>query len=103
MEELITILSVGKPWDLSQPDGNHFTGCTMWYVSGDDLSRPVVDLQNGLLGVVPTKETMGVNFYDLAKQHGVPCVAKATYGMRRKNNQTVLYIKGVDFVEKKNK
>lgn len=103
MDELITILSLGKPWDIEQLDGSHLTGCTMWYLPSGDISHPVEDAESGTLGIIPSKERMGVEFYELAKNHGLPCQAKATYGMKTKNNQTVLYIKGVDFVDKKSK
>lgn len=99
MDEFIIVLSVGKPYDIAPENGgDHITGCTMQYVSCQDISKPYFDEDSGSVGYVPLKERMGVEFYDLAKANGLPAVAKVVYGMKSSGGKQTLYIKGLDFV-----
>lgn len=101
MEDLITILSVGKPYDIAPESGvgDHIVGCTMSYVSTGDVTAAHVDEETGTLGYSPLKEKMPVDFYERAKAVGLPTVAKVQYGMKASGGKTVLYIKGLDFIQ----
>lgn len=100
MEDFITVLSVGKPYDIAPESGvgEHVIGCTMSYVATQDISSNHVDEETGTLGYTPLKERMPVEFYERAKSQGLPSVAKVVYGMKTSGGKTVLYIKGLDFV-----
>ncbi len=101
MEDLITILSVGKPYDIAPESGvgEHVVGCTMQYVTTGDISASHFDEETGTLGYAPLREKMPVDFYERAKAVGLPTVAKVQYGMKASGGKTVLYIKGLDFVQ----
>lgn len=101
MEDLITILSVGKPYDIPPDDGRgeHVVGCTMSYVACGDISASHFDEETGTLGYSPLREKMPVDFYERAKAVGLPALAKVQYGMKASGGKTVLYIKGLDFVQ----
>jgi hypothetical protein len=101
MEDLVIILSVGKPYDITNEDGTHTTGCTMNYIATQDINQTSENPDSGELGYVPVKEKMPVTFYDNARIHGLPAVAKVTYGMRNSGGKQVLYIKALDFVGNK--
>lgn len=103
MEDLIIILSVGKPYDIPNEDGTHTTGCTMNYIPTQDINVTSENRDSGELGYVPVKEKMPVTFYDNARIHGLPAVAKVTYGMKNSGGKQVLYIKGLDFVDSQKK
>lgn len=100
MEDFITVLSVGKPYDIAPESGvgEHIVGCTMSYVASGDLSTNHFDEETGTLGYAPLKEKMPVDFYESAKAVGLPALAKVQYGMKASGGKTVLYIKGLDFV-----
>ena len=100
MEDLITILSVGKPYDIAPESGvgEHVVGCTMQYVTTGDISASHFDEETETLGYAPLREKMPVDFYERAKAVGLPTVAKVQYGMKASGGKTVLYIKGLDFV-----
>lgn len=101
MDDFITVLSVGKPYDIAPESGigEHITGCTMHYAMTEDLNKPFYDEDGGSVGYVPMKERMGVDFYERAKAHGLPAVAKVVFGQKVSSGKMVLYIKGLDFVE----
>lgn len=101
MEDLITILSVGKPYDIAPESGvgEHVVGCTMFYVACGDISASHFDEETGTLGYAPLREKMPVDFYERAKAVGLPALAKVQYGMKASGGKTVLYIKGLDFVQ----
>lgn len=100
MEDFITILSVGRPYDIAPESGvgDHVTGCTMSYVTTQDITANNVDEETGTLGYAPLKERMPVEFYEIAKANGLPAVAKVVYGMKSSGGKQTLYIKGLDFV-----
>lgn len=102
MEEFIYVLSVGKPYDFT-PEGqtNSLSGCTMWYISTDDINAKKYDVDTEQLGCTPLKQSMGVDFYNIAKEVGLPAKAKVVYGMKNSGGKQVLYIKGLDFVRGK--
>lgn len=103
MDEFITILSVGKPYDIP-PDsgvGEHITGCTMNYIAAQDINVTNFDEETGSLGYVPLRERMPVDFYERAKSVGLPAVAKVVYGMKSSGGKMTLYIKCLDFVGNK--
>lgn len=101
MEDYIIVLGVGKPYDIASEDGSHITGCSMSYIATADINTVNADPDSGELGYIPIKERMPVTFYDRASAHGLPAVAKVTYGMKNSAGKQTLYIKGLDFVEKK--
>ena len=91
MEDLIIILSVGKPYDIPNEDGTHTTGCTMNYITTNNINQTSEDAETGLLGYAPVKERMPITFYDRAKAQGLPAVAKVTYGMKNSAGKQTLY------------
>lgn len=100
MDEFITVLSVGKPYDIA-PDsgvGEHITGCTMQYVATQDITANNFDEETGTIGYMPLKERMPVEFYERAKAQGLPAIARVVYGMKSSGGKMTLYIKGLDFV-----
>ena len=101
MEDFVIVLSVGKPYDIASEDGSHITGCTMSYIATQDINQTSENPDSGELGYVPVKEKMPVTFYDNARIHGLPAVAKVTYGMKNSGGKQVLYIKALDFVGNK--
>jgi len=99
MEDFITILSVGRPYDIApESGGDHVIGCTMSYVTTQDIAANHIDEETGTLGYAPLKERMPVEFYERAKSNGLPAVAKVVYGMKSSGGKQTLYIKGLDFV-----
>lgn len=100
MEDFITILSVGRPYDIAPESGvgDHVTGCTMSYVTTQDIAANHIDEETGTLGYAPLKERMPVEFYERAKANELPAVAKVVYGMKSSGGKQTLYIKGLDFV-----
>ena len=100
MNALITVLSVGKPYDLPPETGvgEHTVGCTMSYVSTCDISATSYDEATGTLGYAPVKEKMPVEFYEVAKAAGLPAVASVEFGMKASGGKNVLYIQKLDFV-----
>lgn len=100
MNALITVLSVGKPYDIAPESGvgEHTVGCTMSYVSTGDISASNYDEGTGTLGYVPVKEKMPVEFYEVAKAVGLPSVASVEFGMKASGGKNVLYIQKLDFV-----
>lgn len=100
MDEFITVLSCGKPYDIAPESGvgEHVTGCTMQYVATQDISSNFIDEDTGTIGYAPLKERMPVEFYERAKANGLPAVAKVVYGMKSSGGKQTLYIKGLDFV-----
>lgn len=101
MDQFITLLSVGKPYDIPGENGApNITGCTLWYIPSKDLSS-YEDTDTGTLGFTPVKERMGVDFYQIAQAHGLPAVAKVTFGQKNSNGSIKLYIKGLEFVDDK--
>lgn len=102
MEEKIIILSVGKAWHIKDDNGNvTMEGCTMWYYPAGDLKK--IEQEDGVLGCQPVKETVNVNFYERAKEVGLPAVANVVYGMKNSGGKQTLYIKGIDFEKEKAK
>jgi hypothetical protein len=99
MEDYIIVLGVGKPYDVASEDGSHITGCSMSYITTQDINQTVENPDSGELGYVPVKERMPITFYDRAKAHGLPAVAKAVYGMKNSGGKQTLYIKCLDFVD----
>ena len=99
MESLITILSVGAPYNFT-PEGSAepMSGCSMMYIATDKLTPCVND--GGILGYQPLKESMPYDFYARIKEIGVPCIAKAHYVMRNSQGKQVLRIDGIDFIKK---
>ena len=104
MEEKIIVLSVGKPWAIKdeKTDKISMEGCSMWYLPASDLTK-TEDVDSGVIGVQPLKESMGVSFYEVVKKIGLPAVANVTYGMKNSGGKQVLYIKGLDFVNEDKK
>ena len=100
MEDFITVLSVGKPYDIVPENGagDRVTGCTMSYVTTQDITANYADEETGTLGYAPLKERMPVEFYEIAKANGLPAVAKVVYGMKSSGGKQTIYIKGLDFV-----
>lgn len=98
MKDVITVISLGKPYEFT-PEGqsNQLSGCTMYYLMTSDISTPVEN--DGILGVVPSKESMPIDFYNRAKATGLPCQAEVEFGMKNSGGKTVLYIKGLDFIK----
>lgn len=103
MEDLIIILSVGKPYDIPNEDGTHTTGCTMNYITTNNINQTSEDTETGLLGYAPVKERMPITFYDRAKAQGLPAVAKVMYGMKNSAGKQTLYIKVLDFIDSQKK
>lgn len=101
MEEKIIVLSVGKPYDIAAEDGSHITGCSMMYINAADVNVPYADADTGELGYTPVKERMPVEFYEIAKAQGLPAAANVVFGMKNQGGKRVLFIKGLDFVDKK--
>ena len=101
MEDLVIILSVGKPYDITNEDGTHTTGCTMNYIATQDINQISENPDSGELGYVPVKERMPVDFYERAKAQGLPATAKVVYGMKNSGGKQTLFIKGLDFVGNK--
>lgn len=56
MEDFITILSVGRPYDIVPESGvgDHVTGCTMSYVTTQDIAANHIDEETGTLGYAVT-------------------------------------------------
>ena len=92
MEEKVILLSVGKAYSFQTDTGDTMSGCTCWFISTDNL-KPFEDDVNGL-GTAPTKATMYKEFFDEAKQVGVPCTATAHYVMRKSGGKMTLQVDG---------
>ena len=105
MNTLITVLSVGKPYDIAPESGvgEHTVGCTMSYVSTGDISASNYDEGTGTLGFAPVKDKMPVEFYEVAKATGLPAVASVEFGMKASGGKNVLYIQKLDFVQSSGK
>lgn len=71
----------------------------MHYLMTSDVNFPVEN--DGVLGSVPSKESMPTDFYNKAKSVGLPAYADVEFGMKNSGGKTVLFIKGLDFVTKK--
>lgn len=101
MNEKILVLSVGSPYDIApESGGEHVTGCTMWYLPVSDVTKKNIDEDSGVLGYVPVKEKMKTEFYNRAKEVGLPAVATVVYGMKNSGGKQMIYIKGLDFDKK---
>lgn len=104
MEEMITILAVGAPYDFKADSGQQISGCAVWYVPTVEFNATSeVDETGavGVLGYLPRKETFPKEFHERAMAIGVPCQAKAHFKMAVRNGQSVLKIDGFDFVKSK--
>lgn len=104
MEEMITILAVGAPYDFKADSGQQISGCAVWYVPTVEFNATSeVDETGavGVLGYLPRKETFPKEFHERAMAIGVPCQAKAYFKMSVRNGQSVLKIDGCDFVTNK--
>lgn len=86
----ITILCVGKPYDITLDDGTHQSGCSIHYLMSDGFPQAAILEDDGLLGVQPVKASMPTEFYAEAKTCGVPCVADCDFIMRISNNKPVI-------------
>lgn len=97
MREKITILGCGIPWQLKNEQTGVIEreGCTIHYIMNSDL-KPA-ESEEGVLGYVPVKESVGKDMYEVFKQYKLPLVIEAEFGMKTKQGGTVLYIKGLDF------
>lgn len=102
MEEFVIVLSVGKPYNFV-PEGSTETlsGATMWYIATDDIKTKKFDPDSEVIGCVPLKQNMGVEFYNVVKEVGLPAKARVEYGMKNSGGKQVLYIKGLDFIKDK--
>lgn len=101
MKDTITVISVGKPYDIPGENGAPgISGCTMWYLPTADM-KPSFNEHSELLGFNPVKERMGVDFYERAKKIGIPAVAEVEFGQTTKNGELKLYIMGLDFIAEK--
>lgn len=104
MEENVTILAVGAPYDFMGEEGRQVSGCAVWYVPTIDF-KPTKDVDaNGIvgaLGYLPRKETFPKEFHERVQSIGVPCVARLHYRMSVRNGQNVLKVDGCDFDIKK--
>lgn len=102
MEEMITILAVGAPYDFKSDSGQQVSGCSVWYIPNTDFN-PTSEVDEagnvGVLGYLPRKETFPKEFHQRAMSVGVPCQAKAHFRMAVRNGQSVLKIDGCDFVK----
>ena len=98
MEQQVLIISVGKPYSLTTDDGKNLSGCKMYYLPTTDLTT-VSESESGL-GYAPLIETMPYDFYERAKQVGIPCRAKLTLAMRTEKGKQVLKVVGLDFEQK---
>lgn len=103
MEDIIIVLSCGQPYDIASEDGSHIVGCSMSYITTQDINVVSEDSDSGQLGYGPVKERMPVTFYDRAKTQGLPCKARVTYGMKNSGGKQTLYIKGLDFIDSSKK
>ena len=56
MEDLIIILSVGKPYDIPNEDGTHTTGCTMNYITTNNITQTSEDTEAGWVGFELVKD-----------------------------------------------
>lgn len=102
MEEFVTVISLGKPYYIAGENGApDVSGCTMWYLPCQDITKKSYNEQTEELGYAPVKQSMGTDFYDVAKKVGLPCVAKVLYGQRTVKGALQLYIKGLEFIEDK--
>ena len=96
MEEKIIVLSCGIPWHIKDDNGVvTMEGCTIWYYPAATLDK--VEDEDGILGLQPVKQSFPVNFYERAKEVGLPALATVRYGMKNSNGKQTLYIKGLDF------
>lgn len=104
MEENVTIIAVGAPYDFKGENGQQISGCAVWYIPTVDL-KPVKDVDDngvvGALGYVPRKETFPKEFHERIQSVGVPCLARLHYKMVVRNGQNVLKVDGCDFDIKK--
>lgn len=104
MEEMITILAVGAPYNFKADSGQQISGCAVWYVPTVEFN-PTSEVDEtgavGVLGYLPRKETFPKEFHESAMAIGVPCQAKAHFKMAVRNGQSVLKIDGCDFVKSK--
>ena len=100
MNALITVLSVGKPYDIAPESGvgEHTVGCTTGDISASNYNEGT-----GTLGYAPVKEKMPVEFYEVAKATGLPAVASVEFGMKASGGKNVLYIQKLDFVQSSGK
>jgi hypothetical protein len=96
----ILVLAVAKPYDMI-PEGSleRVSGCSMQYVMTDDVSRIQYDEDTGEVGYIPAKEKMPKEFYDIAKNYGLPAYADAVFGMKSSGGKNVFVIKKLDFLE----
>lgn len=96
------ILSVGKPYNFV-PEGETeaLTGCKMYYVGTDNIANTYVDSENETLGYFPQKYTMPTEFYEVAKNVGLPCYADITYTIKLTAKGSDVSITSVNFVESK--
>lgn len=104
MEEKVTILAVGSPYDFTGENGQQISGCAVWYIPTVDF-KPTSDIDDmgnvGVLGYLPRKETFPKEFHERIQSVGVPCVATVHYKMVVRNGQNVLKIDGCDFAKSK--
>lgn len=99
IKEMITILSVGKPYSIANEATKEFNeGCTIWYTETSDITEKKFD-ESGLLGHAPVKQTMPVAFYDAAKEIGIPALAEGTFVMRNKGTTMSLVLAGIEFIK----
>ena len=98
MKDRILVVSVGKPYDFKTDDGKDLSGCAMHYLMTEDVNKSSEN--DGVLGYTPCKESMPTDFYNKAKEVGLPAYADVVFGMKNSGGKTVLYIQGLDFAPK---
>lgn len=99
MKDEIIVLSVSS-YDFTQDDGKQVNGCKVMYIPAGSL-KPVETVGSNVLGLEPCKETFPLDFFNRAKEVGIPCKAEVQYAMRQNQGKQVLKIVGLDFLPEK--
>lgn len=98
------ILSVEKPYDFPNEQGEQVRGCAMHFIAMsdiDELNNKTYDEETGACGLVPTKKTMDPSFYDVAKEVQLPCFADITYSIKLTSKKVKAEITDIVFVRDK--